>query len=248
MVMTKEQKQGYEDVIINAIKDDDDVPKTNDRQKLLKYADDRFRDEYGHEIKRVGEHQARQKWLSGLAINLPYMGDDIINMAKAQGTLKQNASEKEEDKLLDNYWNFMAMQIHHANKKHKINSSSNQPSEVFDRQMEQEEIIRRVARGKGIDEDKFALFMTERFPPESFWTTEPYAREWAVRIKEGRTYAMDGNSLKVYNKYYNDNSGVNRAVSKRNSLNMSKPVPVKQHTRKNTTGVRKHTRNKAKRY
>ena len=39
-----------------------------------------------------------------------------------------------------------------------------------------------------------------------------------------------------------------KAVSRRNQTNMTKPVSVRQHTRKNTTGVRKHTRNKAKRY
>jgi hypothetical protein len=168
MVMTKEQKQFYEDEIIKAIKEDDDVPKTNDRQKLLKYADDRFRSEYGRQIERVGEQKARSEWLSGLAINIPYMSDDIIALAKASGTLKQNASEKQEDKILDNYWNFMSMQIEKANKKYKIN--------------------------------------------------EP--------VK-------------------NDTS---KAISRRNQTNMSKPVSVRQHTRKGTSTVRKHTRNKAKRY
>ena len=44
------------------------------------------------------------------------------------------------------------------------------------------------------------------------------------------------------------NSGVNKAVSRRNQTNMSKPVSVREHTRKGTSTVRKHTRNKAKRY
>ena len=42
------------------------------------------------------------------------------------------------------------------------------------------------------------------------------------------------------------NTGIDRAIQRRQKMDMSKPVSVRQHTRKNTTGVRKHTRNKAK--
>ena len=118
--MTKEQNKFYEDVIIEAIKQDDEVPKTNDRRKILKYADDRFRSEYGHEIQRFGEQKARENWLQGIAINIPFYNADIINLAKKSGTLRQDATEREEQKILDNYWRFMSNKIGVLNNKYKV--------------------------------------------------------------------------------------------------------------------------------
>ena len=65
------------------------------------------------------------------------------------------------------------------------------------------------------------------------------------KLFENEELSIKYNKL-LKEKFENKNSGVNKAVSRRNQTNMSKPVSVRQHTRKNTTGVRKHTRNKAK--
>ena len=47
-------------------------------------------------------------WLSGLALDLPYYYDEIIQLAKDMGSIDSNAPEKVIDRVLENYWEFMA--------------------------------------------------------------------------------------------------------------------------------------------
>ena len=48
------------------------------------------------------------EWLSGLAINIPYTYCDIIKLSK---DLLETDTLKDEDKIIENYFNFMAIQI-----------------------------------------------------------------------------------------------------------------------------------------
>ena len=48
------------------------------------------------------------EWLSGLAINIPYTYNDIIKLSKE---LLETDTLKDEDKIIENYFNFMAIQI-----------------------------------------------------------------------------------------------------------------------------------------
>ena len=66
----------------------------------------RFDSEYGWCIDQKGEMQALTDWLQGLALNIPYMNGDILELAGMQ-----DASEKEQDKITKNYWKFMAMRL-----------------------------------------------------------------------------------------------------------------------------------------
>lgn len=68
----------------------------------------RFHSECGHEIVRYGELKACANWLQGLALNIEFMNGGIIELAKEWGSLEQDATEKQEQKILDNYWSFMA--------------------------------------------------------------------------------------------------------------------------------------------
>jgi len=68
----------------------------------------RFHSECGHEISRYGELTACTPWLQGLALNIEYMNHEIIELAKEWGSLEHDATEKQEQKILDNYWSFMA--------------------------------------------------------------------------------------------------------------------------------------------
>ena len=54
------------------------------------------------------------EWLSGLAINIPYTYNDIIKLSKE---LLETNTLKDEDKIIDNYFNFMALQIIRLNEK-----------------------------------------------------------------------------------------------------------------------------------
>lgn len=92
-----------------------------DKEKL-QFLYETFNSEYGFNIKRVGEFVAMQEWLMGLpsSINIEFQNYDIIQLAKKWGSLPENATEKQEDKLLANYWKFMAMRILSLFKKYKI--------------------------------------------------------------------------------------------------------------------------------
>jgi hypothetical protein len=64
-------------------------------------------------IERVGPFKALAEWLSGLpgAVSIPFSYIDILQLAKDSGSLPQDATEKQEDRVCENYWNYMAMRI-----------------------------------------------------------------------------------------------------------------------------------------
>ena len=72
-----------------------------------------FMSEYGYNLKRMGEWDALTEWLSGLpsVIHMDFNNYDILERAKKYGSLTVDASEKDEDKLLENYWRFMANKL-----------------------------------------------------------------------------------------------------------------------------------------
>jgi len=72
-----------------------------------------FYTEYGYLINRIGKLKALEEWLRGLpsVITIPFYNVEIIEIAKKWGSLKMNATEKQEDKILINYWRYMANQL-----------------------------------------------------------------------------------------------------------------------------------------
>ena len=72
-----------------------------------------FRSEYGWSIGRLGEQSALKEWLSGLpsSIHIEFANFNILKLAVKWGSLPKNATEKQEDKILGNYWNFMALKL-----------------------------------------------------------------------------------------------------------------------------------------
>ncbi len=70
-----------------------------------------FLSEHGWNVKRVGKNEAFQDWLQGLptACSIPYCNYDILEMARDTEHLTRPVdTDKNEYKILDNYWNFMA--------------------------------------------------------------------------------------------------------------------------------------------
>ena len=72
-----------------------------------------FMSEYGYNLKRMSEWDALTEWLSGLpsVIHMDFNNYDILERAKKYGSLAPGATEKDQDKLLDNYWRFMANKL-----------------------------------------------------------------------------------------------------------------------------------------
>jgi len=94
---------------------------TTEKEKL-QFLYDTFIAEYGWHIKRYGMQKALCEWLQGLpsAINIAFYNHDIIALAKQWGSLPENATERQEDKIIDRYFVFMAVRILNLWHRHKI--------------------------------------------------------------------------------------------------------------------------------
>ena len=122
MRLTKEQNEIVLKYILDCISSEgyEENP-TTDKEKVL-FLKNTFIAEYGFKIKQVGEWKSFKEWLQGLpsVLNIVFMNCDILKMAKEWGTLSQNPTEKEEDKILNNYWDFMTNKTFKLFKKFKI--------------------------------------------------------------------------------------------------------------------------------
>lgn len=88
----------------------EEQPKTDDDKiiKLIEIA----RAEVGHEFARHGMTAGLKYWLSGLpsCIDLPVYNGEVIEFAVKIGSVS-NPTEKEQDKIIDNFYPFMASNI-----------------------------------------------------------------------------------------------------------------------------------------
>ena len=114
-----EQENAY---IISCINADgyDKAPETV--QEKLQFLRDTFKAEYGWNIERIGFQNALREWLAGLpsACTIEFYNHEILQLARKWGSLPENATERQEDKILGNYWNFMAVRIIGLFKQYKI--------------------------------------------------------------------------------------------------------------------------------
>jgi hypothetical protein len=105
-------QENYKDYILDCIDSEDSlINKELTKEEKIKYLFNRFYSEYGFMVERVGKQNAIAEWLSGLAINIPYSYFDIIELAKNMGSVEYNLSKVQEDRICENYWNFMAYMI-----------------------------------------------------------------------------------------------------------------------------------------
>ena len=103
-----EYKKNYKEYILGNIHEDiEGNPITSEADKI-NYIFDRFNSEYGWRVNQVGKVAAMVDWLQGLALNIEFYNDEIINLAIRLGSIDENPSEKLQDRVIENYWNFMA--------------------------------------------------------------------------------------------------------------------------------------------
>ncbi len=103
----------------------DDREFANDTEKL-QYVADCFKSEYCHEynMRQYPNHQLRfAEWLKGLpsCYNIDYENYRIIELAKEWGSLPINADDRQEDKILDNWFSFIALKTFQLMRKHNVN-------------------------------------------------------------------------------------------------------------------------------
>lgn len=114
-------KPNYKEVyaeILSWIEILDDERKVEGESEL-KYFFRIFRAEYGFMIARIGEQKALAEYLGGLpsTINIPFYNEAILNVAKSWGSLAENCTEKQEGKILANWFLFVAHQLLKMNRK-----------------------------------------------------------------------------------------------------------------------------------
>ena len=103
-----EYKKNYKKYILSTIEtDNEDKPLKTDQDKI-QYIFDRFNSEYGFMIERVGKQKAISEWLSGLALDIEFYNDAIVDLAIKMGSINPNPNDKLRNTVTANYWDFMA--------------------------------------------------------------------------------------------------------------------------------------------
>lgn len=129
-------KKNYRAFILNLVDQDaqeDEIKLIDDKAKI-RFLFDRFYSERSNDIKRNGKRQAMIDWLSGLALSLPCYNGEIINLAIEMGSIDDNPSDQLIDRVLANYFPFMASIILDMEKEINVFADPiNQPAFLFER-------------------------------------------------------------------------------------------------------------------
>ena len=108
-------QENYKDYILACLDNEDElIDKNLSRKEKIKYLFNRFNSEYGWKIGRTREDTKQSviaEWLSGLAIAITYSYYDIIELSKNMGSVNNDLTSVQEDRICENYWNFMAYMI-----------------------------------------------------------------------------------------------------------------------------------------
>jgi len=108
-------KQNYINYILDTVETDSELKRITGKQEKAKYIINRFYEEYGFRVdygkdvfNRIGKQKAIAEWLQGLALDLPYYYQDIIHLAVDMGSIDPKPGDKLQEKVVNNYWLFMA--------------------------------------------------------------------------------------------------------------------------------------------
>ena len=102
-----EYKKNYKQYILDQLGTEDAlIGKDFSDDEKIDYLFDRFNNEYGFMIDRVGKQKALAEWLSGLAINIEYTYNAIIQLAEEMGSIEPNPTEKMQDIVINGYWSW----------------------------------------------------------------------------------------------------------------------------------------------
>jgi len=122
MRLTTEQKNNYKRYLIDCIDYPVQASATNDFLIVDRFFKI-FNSEYNFEINKQGEQNALAEYMQGQpsSITLPCYYSDMIQLAKKFGSIPQDATEKQEQKIIDNFYNFFASYLLQLKRSMKIN-------------------------------------------------------------------------------------------------------------------------------
>ena len=76
-----------------------------------RYIKEKFAGEYQWRVAQAGPQTAMIDWLQGLSLPIDFENFRILQLAVKWGSIPENATESQEDKILEKYWQFMAVKI-----------------------------------------------------------------------------------------------------------------------------------------
>ena len=101
-------KKNYKNYILSTIEEDGEGKAITTESEKISYIFDRFNSEYSWNIERVGKYKAMSEWLSGLALDIEYYDDAIVDLAIKMGSINPNPNDKLKNTVTQNYFDFMA--------------------------------------------------------------------------------------------------------------------------------------------
>ena len=101
-------KINYKRYILETIDEGISGELLNTDQHKIDYIYERFYSECGYLVEKIGLQKAIADWLSGLALDIEYYNDGIIQLAIEMGSIDEKPSEKLKAKVINNYFKFMA--------------------------------------------------------------------------------------------------------------------------------------------
>ena len=109
MSKSSELDQVVKSYLMECIVDEMEPPMNN--LEVINHCQERFHSECGWNVQRIGRVKAVEEWLRGLPTNIAYWNGEILELAVKWGSLPENATEKQEEKITENYWHFMAIKL-----------------------------------------------------------------------------------------------------------------------------------------
>ena len=101
-------KKNYKNYILSTIEENGEGKPLTSESEKISYIFNRFNSEYGFMIERVGKYKAMSEWLSGLALDIEYYNDAIVDLAIKMGSINPKPNDKLKNTVAANYWDFMA--------------------------------------------------------------------------------------------------------------------------------------------
>ena len=101
-------KKNYKNYILSTIEENGEGKPLTSESEKISYIFNRFNSEYGFMIERVGKYKAMSEWLSGLALDIDYYNDAIVDLAIKMGSINPKPNDKLKNTVAANYWDFMA--------------------------------------------------------------------------------------------------------------------------------------------
>ena len=122
---TKEFKIKVYSYILNAIDSEVYDVETNTDTEKLQFLMDTFKKEYVYpdNLRRYGNYQeVMRQWIMGLpsVFNIEFRNHAILEIAKQWESLPENGTEKQEDAIIENWFNLIAAKTFSLMREHGI--------------------------------------------------------------------------------------------------------------------------------